>query len=982
MTANESVELLFRARMEGQADVDRFAASVKNIQSGAIASTTSLQGLEAAIKQLTSATTANTTALEGMGSAGTRVTTALTGATGSTRTLTNEMRVLEGAMPIRAAAQFLTQIQGINAVASAAFPVLGAIALFGVVEQIGSSLGKHLGLWGGISEEEKKATENLNKYAEAARNSILQLRGIQAEIVTWTQGSAAGAAFKLQSDQGDLSVLQRTATNLDTRKAAIQRYLQIAQTGHGELSPEESAVMEGIWHDKSWTTTDVGAARKALNDLEAERRKTNAAIETQRGQVQSDIAHLNPSADEQTAQRLSEAREAQRQAQEAQRRAQEQANRLFELGKRSDETYSRAFFADESSPMRTRDAALQRIAEERADTLRKSPTGEAAAINADFDKQVAATWLTFLRQSGEALQKFNEEIDKSLGMIDKESAAGQVRQMAGIIAGGNDALSALGLPAGIAPPAGYVSPQEQMRLDRNSLTAALRGARGNPSETLALQSQGAEQEYQDQLRINAEKLKGNDLEIANLDALAAKKQKNFDAEMAYEDALDEQREKDLQKYQEMADNIFDALKSHSMNQYGRTFLRGQEQTLFANATAPILQGIGHQLGGLTGGNNLGGLLTGTVLDPSNAGSPATRTAVNTKGAWDELVKLNTNIKGALLGNPDAPTGATIQTAGTAAASVFSLPGVIGGSSAYTGMSGGLMQLIGMTGGSGVSSAAQLGLTGTAAALYNSYGGSGFSQFAAGMGAGPVAAITGTASGPGWSAKLNTTQRIGAGVAAGAELAAAGYEAYQGFSRGGAQGALQGTSAILGAASMIPGIGPFAAAASALTGMLSSIIGNGPQQRQQQIADYLAKDQYLAPTALNVMQAGNGTYESFDMRGNLMTSTMSAVPTVSEPYITKRTINGQQGWYDAPGYVSAPFSGGATGTGQTPVSNAPAGGTTVIVQGNLQAMDSQSFHEFITRPANVAATGEAVTAHLQSEGGERLAAQMRYHTNGQ
>ena len=97
--------------------------------------------------------------------------------------------------------------------------------------------------------------------------------------------------------------------------------------------------------------------------------------------------------------------------------------------------------------------------------------------------------------------------------------------------------------------------------------------------------------------------------------------------------------------------------------------------------------------------------------------------------------------------------------------------------------------------------------------------------------------------------------------------------------------------------------------------------------------------------------------------------------VAEPYITSRVYQGQRTYYNAPGYQTAPFSGAPTGTGQTPVSNV-AGGTLVIVNGGIQAIDPQSFHELMQKPSSVAAVGESVATHLQSHEG-RLSNQIRF-----
>ena len=143
-----------------------------------------------------------------------------------------------------------------------------------------------------------------------------------------------------------------------------------------------------------------------------------------------------------------------------------------------------------------------------------------------------------------------------------------------------------------------------------------------------------------------------------------------------------------------------------------------------------------------------------------------------------------------------------------------------------------------------------------------------------------------------------------------------------FSKGGAGGALGGVSALAGLASLIPGAGIVAAPIAAVTGLLGSLLGTGPQQRQKDIFNALSSNQYLAPTALNVTQGPGGNYEDFDARGNLRTSNFSAVPTVAEPYITSRVVNGQRTYYDVPGGQLAPYSNGPTGAGQTAGSSVP------------------------------------------------------------
>jgi hypothetical protein len=87
--------------------------------------------------------------------------------------------------------------------------------------------------------------------------------------------------------------------------------------------------------------------------------------------------------------------------------------------------------------------------------------------------------------------------------------------------------------------------------------------------------------------------------------------------------------------------------------------------------------------------------------------------------------------------------------------------------------------------------------------------------------------------------------------------------------------------------------------------------------------------------------------------------MRAVPTVAEPYITSRRIDGNLHYYDVPGQTTAPYSGGASGSGRAPISNAPQ---TI----NVYAFDSESLHDYLQR--NSRAVGEALATHLQNHEG--------------
>jgi hypothetical protein len=437
----------------------------------------------------------------------------------------------------------------------------------------------------------------------------------------------------------------------------------------------------------------------------------------------------------------------------------------------------------------------------------------------------------------------------------------------------------------------------------------------------------------------------------------------YHAAEQYENQLQTLREKDLQKYESMAGSIFDAMHGHTMNQWFRGFALGQEKQVFQNAVTPILQNAGHMIGGLIPGQDgtmLGTLLHGTVFDSANKGtSDASTTAKQTTRTADEIVKLRSDMR-AMTGAPSADSGAP------AVPDLFNLP-----------MSGTNPASI-LFGNGGLLGTGSVPSIAGASALFNGGNGSGLAQFMSGLGgagSNPLGAIfTGMSTNGSTVTQLTGAQQAGAAVATGAMLAGAGLTIASGISQGGVGGYTKAASAGLGAAAMLdpePISKTILGSVAAVAGLVGSLFGTGPQQRSKDIANFLSKNQYLAPTAFNVMQGMNGTYEDFDGRGNLRTSSMSAVPTVAEPYITSRVQDGQRTYYDVPGQVTSPYSGSPTGTGKAPI----AGGITVNIE-NMHAMDSQSFGEFIRRPANAHQVGESMADHLERHDG-RASNAIRY-----
>ena len=199
----------------------------------------------------------------------------------------------------------------------------------------------------------------------------------------------------------------------------------------------------------------------------------------------------------------------------------------------------------------------------------------------------------------------------------------------------------------------------------------------------------------------------------------------------------------------------------------------------------------------------------------------------------------------------------------------------------------------------------------------------------------------------------------AGVVVGGAMSA-----YNGFSRGGAKGGLQGTASVLGTAAALdpePISKGVLAAAAVITGIVASVLGDPKVQRQQQINKELTQGAYIAPIAINQTRDSTGNYVDYDKFGKLRTSNFSAIPQISEPYLHYR--DGQ--YLNVPGGVTSQFGGG--GQAQTVNYN---------VTNNVSAVDGASVKKFFMD--NKESLGNATAAHLGA-GDSALASKIGFIT---
>jgi hypothetical protein len=962
------------------------------VSGASVLASADITGLERAIQALTGEVTKNTAALGGMATGADAAGAGLTRMAGGARTASNELRVLEGAMPIRAAAQFLTQFQAINTAMTLAFPVFGAIALVGILDTIVSKVTDWANAHNPVIQAQKESLSLLEQAGKEYDKLAEKAHKRRLDEVEQTFGKPARE--KMEADDYDRAAKQEDADQirkLEQLLGAInrvgsysgQRLKGVGAADAGVLSqatyllgmkPGERTGLEGVNAGDTPTASQASAARElsvgvqqALATARMQQTDDTASASDMRSKVSQEA---RKKADEEAKKRQHELDEAEKQAAAYLRSAEN-----FEL---TGLDRINAVYREKLELLGKTKKAIEDINAGYAIEVQRETAKEVEQGAGKMDK-LHDWWMghgTLDAATGgfllpvdapktlrggytESQQKNDEEYVRTglkVLQASDDSDVDAVRRSAALTIHGNSAAVAGGrMTPQSAASKDYttrVSDAQAMfqidtrRLDIHKLDAEL--AKSTADLAAGKQSSLSEQESKDIDRL-ADLRKKRDEEI-------------YHAGEQYEIQLQTLREKDLQKYHETAGSFFDAMHSHTTNQWFRSFAVGQEKEVFSNAVTPLIQNAGHMLGGVTGGFNPGGLLTGTVFDPANKGAnDASTTAKQTARTADEVHALRADVR-AMSGAP-APTDA----AGGASSStdVFNLP-----------MSHNPLAIFGSDIGGWTGSGSGLG-TGAAgtSALFNAGGGSSLTQFMSGLGGGgsnPLQAIFGGMSTNGGTVtQLTGAQQAGAAVGTAAMLAGAGISIASGINQGGVGGYTKAASAGMGAAAMLdpePISKTILASAAAITGLVGAVFGTGPQQRSKDIFNALSSNQYLSPTALNVIQGMNGTYEDFDARGNLRTSTMSAVPTVAEPYITSRVVDGQRTYYDVNGNVTSPYSGGAKGTGQAPIAGAP----TIIIQ----AFDSESLHEYLQKPANSHAVGEAAASHLERHDG-RLANAVRF-----
>lgn len=307
--------------------------------------------------------------------------------------------------------------------------------------------------------------------------------------------------------------------------------------------------------------------------------------------------------------------------------------------------------------------------------------------------------------------------------------------------------------------------------------------------------------------------------------------------------IEEDRELRLLEYQkrrrdqarELASDFVGAIQSGRPQDFFRQQGGRLLNQIGTNALTGTFQRIQGSLGTFGASTGLGGLLKGTLLDPSNA-APIDKNTLATDRNTAALERVTTGASASGVGGFSTPA-----SAGAA------LPAMLQGYSAsFSSPTGKIAQI-----GAGLASVVAPG------GLF------------AGLRSGSISQGNGRAT---------TTQGLGIDSTAAraanvtgsiATLGAGALTAFRGFQQGGAAGITQGITATLGTAALIPGPQqPFIAAAAATAALVGMLLPDPKKARDRQINTLLNDSLYTEPSSMAFNLDRGGRSLDTDKLGNM------------------------------------------------------------------------------------------------------------------
>jgi hypothetical protein len=809
--------------------INRIAAAVRSVGESTKAINPGMTDLDVRIKALTASGLTLSQALQQVAAAGPKVQAVVapvaTGFTNTANAARNlgttlqthtvpqmaaasaALRTLEGHLSIRAAERFITTFRGMGPVLQAAFPVFGAIAFLGFVEQMVSKIGELYNAWNPVIRAQERSLELLKQSIPQLEKATKENEKLRKEERLLQHGPLYALKEEAQSSQGDIVSEERRIAYIK-QQIATQQAIVTAGT-IAPRGPTESTVRFGkggamvgvpaMPATPGYFTLEAQAAQQRLTDLKD-------SLETALINQDNAIRTANIAKAKLTKEQLA---------------IQERESFIYKEG---------------NNPIIPRGPSLFGPGRRTFENLPTFETSEEEIAKANYGASQA---------EADRLHAYGQ------GLLGRQSVdRGRIEaQVGGIRRGGTQQARLAG--------ALVTNPTQEVAALRQALT-------------IELQAAAAELEIK--------KTRSDIFDIA-------KEQAKFDEEVAtarfqYEEKILELRKQQIMGERSFAGGLFDAAAGggRGLSSFFRGQALGVGRTVFQNIATPIIGNIASQL-------HLSGV-AGKLFQGTAFGADPLKSAT------------------------DANTMATIANTQALAA----VAGVSIGTGAASGI-GGLSGLGTIFGGATNNPF-----------IFNNNSGDG--------GAFPSPRNTrvdyGNGDEPGAIVVSDSSRSSTANVAKIGAAVGAGFAAYAGFRAGGAQGALQGTSAVLGAAALIPGPQqPFVMAAAIGTGLVASLIGDPKQARGAEITRALKYSQFVDPVAIHASMGTSGGYSDYDRFGNVRGSDLSPYGPVQQPYFDYRhetTVPGTGGY--GPGGVNVTY--------------------------NVQAMDSVDVKRFFDRHGDVVA----------------------------
>ena len=346
---------------------------------------------------------------------------------------------------------------------------------------------------------------------------------------------------------------------------------------------------------------------------------------------------------------------------------------------------------------------------------------------------------------------------------------------------------------------------------------------------------------EEMLRFEPEETRALKAQTAELQLKADMQKSMDDARVEREIAYADLQRQNLDKYKEGLGRTFDALVASGhggLQSMFQSLLLGNVRQFAMNLGGSLFEQAGGMLGKL-GASIPGGekLLKGTLLDPANAQKIAID--ANTLATQQNTMA----IEAMRLGGAGAPGGGF-------------------GTGGWTGS--------GLSSGLGIGNLPFTGLSGSDEVNYaNNLNGSPFGAF-------------GDQASSAKGGSFFSSPAFGRTLAGAAALGASAFAAYDGFSRGGARGALEGTGGLAGAASgvmMLAGVSgpaaPILAGVGLALGAITTLFGDPKQIRSNQISEEIRNALYMAPPSVSLSADMNGSQTRTNRAGQIESTPWNA-----------------------------------------------------------------------------------------------------------